>query len=410
MVERLGPALEQAEQALKPTERRPSRAVYPGADASLTEHLAKGGGVGPRGEFVAPGVTLSDFTGRASHYDAPRRGEGLAGAFTKALQESTGSAGGFLVETETADEIMRLIRARSVIMSMQPTVVSVKKELAVDSIATGATAYYVAENANITPSEPTFAENIVLRPKDLAALVPVSNRLLRDATEAPALDEVLRSDLAEVLALRADLAFLDGPTGGPGPVGIRFTPGLTAAPSLGANGAIPTYDDLKNVVAGLRNVNAPFKRPGWIFHPRTLSTIERLKLADGTYIGDSTDLLSFAASGGGGTLLDKDGPKAFLGDDEGRYAAFAGREVADVSADLLRRLGLEATIVVPVWPTWLAQRLAAGRTEPPPKFASGSYLLDDAEPEVVQEQVTGCLMELVRAVHAGAPEPVEAHG
>jgi len=137
----------------------------------------------------------------------------------KALAEGTPGAGGYLVESEVADEVLRLLRARSAVMQLGPTVVSVKKELLVTSIASGTSAFWVAENAAIPPSEPTFSQTPVLRPKELAALPAVSNRLLRDAAEVPDIEEVLRSDLAEVLALRADLAFLQG-TGGAEPTAI----------------------------------------------------------------------------------------------------------------------------------------------------------------------------------------------
>jgi Phage capsid family/Phage integrase family len=78
------------------------------------------------------------------------------------------------------------------------------------SLTDGATASYVRENELIQVSEQEFAQAPLLRPKQLAALVPVSNRLLRDAAEAPDAEAVIREDLAEVLALAGDLAFLTG--------------------------------------------------------------------------------------------------------------------------------------------------------------------------------------------------------
>ena len=112
----------------------------------------------------------------------------------------------------------------------------------------------------------------------------------------------MKSDIAEVLSLRADLAFIEG-TGAAGePRDIRNITGLTPAPSLGANGATPTFDNLKDLVAAVRAANAPFERPGWIFHPRTISTLEKLKDTQGRYLADA-GLLTFDATGGGGTLL-----------------------------------------------------------------------------------------------------------
>lgn len=138
----------------------------------------------------------------------------------------------------------------------------------------------------------------LLRPKRLSALVPVSNRLLRDAADSPDADAVIRQDLAEIMALRADRAFLLGDGPDPEPIGIFNTPGLTPGPDLGTNGSAPDYDTLKETAALLRAENAPFNKPGWIFNPRTLATFDQLKDSTGRYLSD-TGLLSFDSTGGG---------------------------------------------------------------------------------------------------------------
>jgi HK97 family phage major capsid protein len=272
--------------------RRGSRFVDQGADPSLVETIAKGGS-----------YTVHDNA--ASIGNGPRGDQrGLAALLIerKAMAEGTGTAGGFLVPPEFSEEIVKLLRARSAVMALGPRIVAVKKELDVTSISSGSSAAYVAENAPIPVSEMTFAQQALLRPKELAALVPISNRLLRDAVDSPDVEQVIREDLAEVLALRADLAFIEGTGTGGEPKGIRNTAGTTSGPSFGTNGRTPTFDDLKAVVASLRALNAPFMRPGWLFHPRLLATLETVKDTTGRYLADS-DLLTFDAIGGGGTLL-----------------------------------------------------------------------------------------------------------
>lgn len=51
-----------------------------------------------------------------------------------------------------------------------------------------------------------------------------------------------------------------------------------------------------------RAAPAPFERPGWIFHPRIISTLEKLKDAQRRYLAGA-GLPTFDATGGGGTLL-----------------------------------------------------------------------------------------------------------
>jgi HK97 family phage major capsid protein len=220
----------------------------------------------------------------------------------KALAVSTDSSGGYLVPPDVSRDVLTGLRARSAVMRMGPTIVPLKKSLDVVALSTGASATYLAENAPVPVSEQTFVQSALLTPKELAALIPVSDRLLRDAADNPSVEDIVRLDLAEVLALRADLAFLRGTGTGGEPRGVRNSPALTPPPSMGTNGRQPTFDDLKEVVAGLRNVNAPFARPGWVFHPRTIGTLEKFKDADGHYLAE-TGLLTFDPTGGGGSLL-----------------------------------------------------------------------------------------------------------
>jgi HK97 family phage major capsid protein len=266
--------------------RTPSRWVGSAADADAVTRVAAGETL----KTVSPSPLLNPYRG------------GLAETMTKALAEATASAGGYLVPSEISAEVLISLRARSAVMRMGPRIVPVKKDLAIVSLSSGAAASYVGENLRIPVSEQTFAQAPLLAPKQLAALVPVSNRLLRDAQQSPDIEQVIRDDLAEVLALKADSSFIRGTGADGGPIGIRNISGLTPAPSLGTNGRTPTFDDLKDMVANLRAVNAPFERPGWIFHPRLLSTLEKFKTGDGTYLADA-GLLTFDPTGGGGTLL-----------------------------------------------------------------------------------------------------------
>jgi HK97 family phage major capsid protein len=267
-----------------------SRYAAPGADPDVLEQLAAGGNI-QRPRQLPRGATRPGTRG----------GQRLALGL-KALAEATPTAGGYLVPEEVAADITTMLRARSAIMRLGPRVVPVKKSLAVTSLSSGATAYWVAENALIPISEETFAQEVLLAPKDLAALVPISNRLLRDADENPDAEQVIRADMAEVLALAADWAYIAGTGAAGSPVGLINKTGLTPAPDLGANGRAPTYDDLLDMIGALRNANAPYMNPGWIMAPRTVTTLQKIKDNESRYLADA-GLLTVDAQGGGGTLL-----------------------------------------------------------------------------------------------------------
>lgn len=286
----------------KASARRGSRFAGPGAADDVLDVLADGGSVTDvPGRIAGKG---RDYDGRdvRDRRDArdrsSRRGE-LGETFRKALSLGTGSAGGVLVQRDVLDEVLMPLRARSVVRRLGARTIPFTKELWVTGLSTGAAAYWVSENAPATVSEETFFESKLTDEKELVAFVPVSRRLF-DADDA-SIDDVVRGDLVEVLALAEDLAFLRG-AGGLTPLGIRNQAGLTPAPSLGANGRAPTFDDLKDMVAALRNVNAPFNKPGWAFAPRTINTLEKLKDSSGRYLQEA-GLLSFDDTGGGGRLL-----------------------------------------------------------------------------------------------------------
>jgi HK97 family phage major capsid protein len=243
------------------TTRGGSRFAAPGAAPEVLDQLAAGGSVQ---EPVGWGGTGGRMEPRYERRRAHERGEreGLAAIFTKALALGTPSAGGVLVPAELHYEVVGLIRARAAVMGMPGVrVVPVAKQLEIPYLSSGATAFWTAENAATPVSEPTFDARALLTPRDLTALVPTSDRLLRDSrTSGRAVDDIIEGDLAEVLALRADLSFLHG-TGGAGePVGITQTAGTTPGPNLG--GQPPTFDDLMDTVAALRAANAPFTSPG----------------------------------------------------------------------------------------------------------------------------------------------------
>jgi HK97 family phage major capsid protein len=267
-------------------ERLGSRYVGPDAEASLVDHVAKGGSI------------------RSTK--SPVRGTNGAGSLAyamKALSSGTGSAGGYLTVPQLAAELTPLLRARTAVLALGATVMPVSKELDVAGLSSGATAYWVQENAAIPTSEETFDLAAILRPKPLAALIPVSNRLLRDAAVTPSLDQALRTDLSQVIALRADLAFTRGTGSGGEPLGLLNTSGLTAAPDLGVDGAVPTFDNLMDMIGGLRDVNAPFLSPGWCFSPRLITVLQKMKTSTGAYLSSDPSLLSFDPTGGGGRLL-----------------------------------------------------------------------------------------------------------
>jgi len=120
--------------------------------------------------------------------------------------------------------------------------------------------------------------------------VPISNILLDDEPEA---EQTVREELAEVLALAEDLAFLQGT--GPGaqqPLGLLNQSGITDMTTnpyvnIPANGRGITDTDIRRMIAQTRILNVRGGRLAFFFHPAILTQLELLKDSTGRYLLDT---------------------------------------------------------------------------------------------------------------------------
>lgn len=183
---------------------------------------------------------------------------------TKSLAAGTGSAGGYIIPPEFSTEIIELLRGIAVVRGMRPIIVPMDNgSLTMSGIAGGSSASYIGELANIPRTEPSFNQPVNMTWKKLAALVPISNDLLRYSN--PAADTIVRDDLVTAMALREDLAFLRGDGLSNTPKGLRF---WAAAPNiLVATATVNLANvrtDLNRMVTRLNRNFSRKLRVGWI--------------------------------------------------------------------------------------------------------------------------------------------------
>lgn len=200
----------------------------------------------------------------------------------------SGGAGGFLVPEDVSTEIIELLRPQSVIMSSNPIVVPMPNaNMTMGRQATGSNASYIGEQQNAPATGVTFGQ-VKLSAKKLAALVPISNDLLRAASVAA--DRVVRDDLTLSLAVRGDLAFIRGAGTEFSPRGLRFqhtgfqteaTHILTANATVNM---INVLSDLGRLELAIENADVPMLRPTWLFAPRTKKFLENLRDGNGNRV------------------------------------------------------------------------------------------------------------------------------
>jgi HK97 family phage major capsid protein len=139
----------------------------------------------------------------------------------------------------------------------------------------GATASYVGETAAIPSSQPTF-DQFSLLAKELTALVPVSRLLIEDSD--PAVEDIVKTDMAMQIGLKEDKTFLTGTGSSTVPQGILTRSdiqNITVVDST--NGDVLGYDDVVDIETALDLANIPDVNRIWIFHPKLRGTLRKIK-------------------------------------------------------------------------------------------------------------------------------------
>lgn len=191
----------------------------------------------------------------------------------RALGEATDAAGGYLVPIEQSTQWFDRLRPASVFLTANPVVLDAEGEqLAVPKISGSATVQMVSENSAISESEETFGQ-LLLTPRKLAALVPISNEVLADSN--PSVRDIVADDLTRQLGTTLDAQFLTGDGSAPNLRGVRNLSGINTV-YLGANGASPTLNDVADAIGRLEASNADLSRSAVFMAPRTWATFRKI--------------------------------------------------------------------------------------------------------------------------------------
>ena len=155
------------------------------------------------------------------------------------LNVGTATAGGNLVETMLdAGSFIDLLRNASALDQAGATVLTgLTGNVAIPRQSGAATAYWVAESGAPTESQQTV-DQVSLTPKTVAAYTDYSRRLMIQSSID--VENMVRGDLARVLALKIDLAGLYGTGSNSEPLGLKLTTGI-GTENFAA--AAPTFEE-----------------------------------------------------------------------------------------------------------------------------------------------------------------------
>jgi HK97 family phage major capsid protein len=216
---------------------------------------------------------------RDAHFWAQRK-FGDKSKITKALEVAIPTAGGMMVPEILSDEVIELLLAATVMRSMGCTIMPlVNGQLSITRQTGGATAAYLSEGGNITYSQLQVGQ-INLQGHKLGAITAISTDLL-DFSQ-PNVDQMVRNDIVKQMALREDLAFIEGNGALATPVGMRNQ--MTAANAIAMTAtpsAVTATTDAARMETVLDNANVPNTKRGWIMRPSNKNWLAQVREATG---------------------------------------------------------------------------------------------------------------------------------
>lgn len=184
----------------------------------------------------------------------------------RTMSVSSMSSGGALVPTEMASEMIELLYAKTVSLELGARTMEFSSSISLGRMNSGATAYYVGEAANITPSQPGFGE-LRMTGKKIAAIASITNELLRNPSVGA--DAIVRDALLHAMAERRDLSVLRGAGDSNQPKGV--TKWINSSNYFNSTGTT-TAQKIADIVKAVRLVDEsqiPLDSGGWVMSPRS---------------------------------------------------------------------------------------------------------------------------------------------
>ena len=194
------------------------------------------------------------------------------------LAKATGNLGGYTVQTDVlGSSLIELLRNMTVCYELGARKLGgLVGDVAIPSQNGGATAYWVAENAQTTGSNLTFGQ-VGLSPHRLSAVTALGKMLL--AQSSVDVEGLVREDFARVLAIAIDLAGLAGSGAAGQPTGILSTAGIGSV----SFGAAATYAKILDFETQVANANALLGSLAYVADPSTRAKLKAAAKIGSTY-------------------------------------------------------------------------------------------------------------------------------
>lgn len=221
----------------------------------------------------------------------------LPGVSTRAI--TIGGSGANLVpEDHLGGSFIDVLRNASYVMKLGPRVLrGLVGDVDIPRKTAGAAGYWIAgdDSDSITESDITF-DSVSLSPKTVGGVVRTSHKALRQSS--PDVEQVIRTDLLDLIAQQIDIKGINGSGSSNQPLGILNTTGINSIP---LDAAEPTYDELVDMETALAVDNADMGNLAWLMDPAMAKVLRTTPKqgsgVEGNFIwpSDSKSVLSIPA-------------------------------------------------------------------------------------------------------------------
>jgi HK97 family phage major capsid protein len=212
-------------------------------------------------------------------YKDERAARHIRSSFERAMNGGDAQAGGALVPTEFIPRLIDLLYAKEILVQAGVQIIPMSSGKAtLPKLLSGGAAFWVGENQAIPESSLKFGW-VELVAKDLGALIPIGNDLLRDSSYRA--NEITVRNLTKVMALEADRVGLYG-QGGKQPQGLLTTPGLTRTNAT--TGAKAMNNDLSGLEGRYYAANPDDDKRAWLMHPIMDAFLRNVTNSQGQFV------------------------------------------------------------------------------------------------------------------------------
>ena len=150
-------------------------------------------------------------------------------------------------------------------------------------------AQWVAEDGSLTETDATV-DDVTLSPKTVGAMTSYSRRTLLNAS--PSIEQIVRNDLAAVIAQAIDGKAVAGDGTSNTPTGILSTSGIGDV-AIGTNGGAPTWQSVLDLIAALETADAEGR--AFLTNPKAVKKMRgtvRVSSTDSRMIQEAPDNLA----------------------------------------------------------------------------------------------------------------------